>query len=139
MVLNNKDKKKPTASEKKRNVENTLSVADRFYIENHGNDSIEKIANDLGKSIQLVKSYCEEWIKDNPPKKEKRASKLMDRPAKGGGVVSMTQAASMVGDEKGHFVTIETINQAIANGDVEQVKRLKEQYNLQEKTNLPGR
>lgn len=120
----------------KRDESVSLSLPDRFYIENNGNLSIEQLAHDLAKPIDVVKDYCEAWLKANPPKKKYRARDLMSRPSKTGGVISMTEAASMVGDEAyGRFVTLEDINEAEAVGNTERVKMLKKQYEEQEQQN----
>lgn len=116
----------------KRKMEEALSLPDRFYIENHGNLSVEQIAQDLGKPIELVNAYCQEWIKKAP--KKKRAIQLMDRHTKHKGIMSMTEAASMAGDDSTHSnATLEDINRAKEDGDFELVKILKERYNKQEK------
>lgn len=133
------DKKNKTISPTaKRSEAESLSLPDRFYIENNGNLSVEQLAHDLCKPIELVKSYCEAWNKTNPPKKKYRAKDLMDRPAKHGGVISMTEAASMVGDDAhnhSNFVTLDMINTAVTSGNVELVKKLKEKYEVQEQEN----
>lgn len=113
-----------------------LTVAEKFYIENNGTLSVEELAQNLGKSVDVVQSYCTQWNKEHPPKKEYRAKKLMSRPAKRGGVLVMTEEASMVGDDAlTRYVSLEAINKAISEGNLELAKELKGRYDQQERGN----
>jgi hypothetical protein len=130
--------KKPTkkAVPSKRNPDESLSLPERFYIESHGELSIETIAEHIGKPVPLVRKYAKEWLKNNPPKEPmKRGMALLNRDPKKG-VTSMTEAASMVGDEQySKYVTPEAINRAMADGNHDLAKELKKRYEEQEKKN----
>ncbi len=133
-------RKNPTKQEQKRIPEISLTLPDRFYIENHGNLSVEEIARDLDKPIEVVQAYCQELVAKNPGKKIFRGFELMNRP-KGKnkqklGVVSMTEAASMVGDDAHKkYVTLEAINRALMEGNNELAKELKDRYDEQQRAN----
>lgn len=124
---------KTQKQENKKTDSNSLTTADKFYIDNHGNLTVEQLAEDLGKPFALVKNYCKEYAQKA---QRTRAKKAMSRPAKHGGVISMTEAASMIGDEsRNTYVTIEAINKAISEGKTELVKTLKEKYETQQEEN----
>ena len=124
------------ANAKKKEVEHrhgTLTVQDRFYIENNGHMSVEELADMLKQPIDTIQSYCDEWLRKNPQNAERPANKLMDRPRKG--VVAMTGGASSAADDNyNKYVTIEALNKAIMDGNVERVKYLKEELAKQDKT-----
>jgi hypothetical protein len=87
-----------------------------------------QIAVDLGITVESVQQYISTIKRDS---RTSRASKLMQRPAKG--VVAMTEAASMVADDirGGNLITQAEINRASASGNfelaAELVKRREEQ------------
>ena len=117
----------------KRLEEETLSLSDRFYIENHGELSVEKIADDLGKPVELVTDYCKQWVQKNSSMKS-RTKKAMHRPAKG--TLAMTEAASMMSDEAHkQYVSLEAINRAVVEGDYELANELKKRYEDQQRAN----
>lgn len=123
MAAKSKNRREPTE---------TLSLPERFYIENHGDLSVEQLAKELNKPVKLVQEYCEAWLKANPVKKESKVSKLMN---KFKGSVSMTEAASIASDDAIHHVTLEEINIALANGQITLANSLKERYYAQEQAN----
>lgn len=103
-----------------------LSVPDQFYIESHQDTSLEELAKVLNKPIEAIRSYCKELIN-----KDKPGRKLLDRPAKG--VTVMTKGASEVGDEKYRkYVTVEAINQAMADGQHDRARELKARFDEQQ-------
>jgi hypothetical protein len=127
-VIKNKKTKK-AGPEAKRDASATLTVADQFFIKNNGQLSVEELAQQLDKPLDIVVDFCKDFMKRE---KNSKALKLMDKPAKG--VVAMTQAASMVGDEaRSQYVTEESINQAIVRGDHKTAKALKRRYLEQQK------
>lgn len=118
-----------------RDPETTLDLPDRFYIENNGQLSVEEIASHLNKSVELIQDYVNDYLAKHPVKpKAPRTKTLIDRPAKG--VTSMTEAASMSGDD-GYMktVTMESINRAMADGNLELAKELKVRLDEQNKKN----
>jgi hypothetical protein len=121
--------KKKEPQEKRVDAE-TLSFADRYYIENNGNLSIEELATSLCKPIKIVAAYCEEYLKRNPSKKKYRAKEMMDRPTVKG-VVSMTGAASMAIDDADKPISLQDITNAVLAGDMEHAKTLKEKFDKQ--------
>jgi len=73
-----------------------LSKAELFYIEQKAEEfTPEKIAEDLGRTIKIVKSKLPKPPKKTPPGS---ASSLMGR-TEDKGVVVMTEGASAVADE----------------------------------------
>jgi hypothetical protein len=110
----------------------TLSIQDRFYIENNGNMSVEELAAILKQPVEVIQEYCDAWLKAHPQDLPRPAKNLMERPSKG--VVSMTGPASQVADETyNKYVTVEAINQAMARGDHETAKKLKKRLDDQDK------
>ncbi len=111
----------------------TLSLPDRFYIENNPHLSIEELANNLIKPVELVKAYCEEWLANNPPSRSNNADDLVTKLTRDGVVLglSMTEAASMLGDEA-RGISLETINEAMARGEYQLAEELKVKYHEQE-------
>jgi hypothetical protein len=113
------------ATNRKRDQADNLSLPERYFIDNHGDWSVEKLAKELGKPEKLVMAYCKAQMS--------RTKRLMHKPAEG--VVGMTEGASMAGDEARlgkAKVTLEDINQAKENNDFELAQRLLVKYNEQE-------
>jgi hypothetical protein len=109
-----------------------LTLSDRFFIEQNGTMSIADLSQALEQSEDVVQEYCNELVRKNKGKGVgKKARELMDRPAKG--VISMSKGASEAGDDSKYnkWVTIEAINHAIADGDMEAARRLREKYDAQ--------
>lgn len=125
---------KPTAKRKNPadhlDPNKSLTEAERFFIENNGNLSIDVIAEKLHKPVELIRAYTADWLAKHPPVKETpRALKTMKREK---GTVGMTEASSMIGDDfrgrSGVSPEIIAINRALEEGRHEDAKRLREAY-----------
>ena len=75
-----------------------LSKAEKFYIENNSDMSVDDVANDLKRSIDLVSKHRERTTSNNPSVQIQNVGKLMAR-KKDKGVTMMTPNASSVADE----------------------------------------
>src|SRR5574343_477765 len=116
----------------KKEIENTLGEVDKFYIENNTDMSIEELAQKLSKPIAVIESYCKTALERL--NSQGRVNKLLSKPAKHGGVVSMTQAASMEGDDaQKRYISLDAINRAIQDGDIQRASELKMKYEQQQK------
>ncbi len=115
------------AKEKVSATPDTLSEAERFYVEHNQSKSAVEIAAVLDKPVKLIQKHIESTSK----KKETRVQKLLQRPAKG--VLSMTEGASMAADDRTrNIVTSTDIQKAIAEGDLDKAAKLQKDYNTQQ-------
>jgi hypothetical protein len=108
----------------------SLTAAEMFYIEHHGDMSIAALAAELGKPTDLIKAFADDWLAKHPPVKETpRALKTMKREK---GTVGMTEASSMIGDDfRGRSninPEIVAINRALEEGRHDDARRLREAY-----------
>ena len=125
---------RPRKTEKRKTIQDrrdpmqTLTPGDIFYIEQHGEMSIEEIARNLEKPVELIQSFTTEWFAKHPPAKAMpRTRKLL---ARSKGTVGMTEAASMAGDDskfnpKGKLAEI---HQALSEGREADAARLRAEY-----------
>lgn len=125
---------KRKATNPKRDVDNSLTLSDRFYIENNPNLSIEELSKQINKPEEIIISYCNTLIKKE---KGNRVRKLFNTPVPG--VTVMTEAASEAGDHAistSQLSILQRINQALATGNVTEAQRLKEEHINQQNDTL---
>jgi hypothetical protein len=112
-----------------RNPARSLTTAEMFYVEKMGETmKVEDIAKALGKPVELIQAFADDWNEKHPPVKDvPRTRKMMQRVH---GTVGMTEAASMAGDDaKGRANTkLVAIEEAMRAGRTEEAARLREEY-----------
>lgn len=106
----------------------SLTTAEQFYITENGDLSLEEIARNLNKPIDLVQAFATDWIVKHPPHKENpRALNLMRGAHR---TFGSTEASSMHADEvrqSGNSKLLAIAN-AMKSGQKELAERLREEY-----------
>jgi hypothetical protein len=123
--------KKPNSKELKR-VENlSLTLQDRFYIENNEDMSIEDVARNLGKPMDIVLEYMQTLVKKE---KRKRGKATFNSDSKKGYTAMTEASSSVVDDAHKKYITTEAINKAMVEGNHELARELKQRYDEQQRT-----